>query len=65
MASQTDVEIISWKGICMVHDQFNDQEIHEIRKNNPEIKIIAHPECPPDVIKASDFAGQRQVWLNM
>ena len=41
----------------MVHDQFNDQEIHEIRKNNPEIKIIAHPECPPDVIKASDFAG--------
>ena len=57
VASQTDVEIISWKGICMVHDQFNDQEIHEIRKNNPEIKIIAHPECPPDVIRASDFAG--------
>ena len=57
VASQTDVEIVSWKGICMVHDQFNDQEIHEIRKNNPEIKIIAHPECPPDVIKASDFAG--------
>jgi len=57
VASQTDVDIISWKGICMVHDQFNDQEIHEIRKNNPEIKIIAHPECPPDVIKASDFAG--------
>ena len=57
VASQTNVEIISWKGICMVHDQFNDQEIHEIRKNNPEIKIIAHPECPPDVIKASDFAG--------
>ena len=57
VASQTDVQIISWKGICMVHDQFNDQEIHEIRKNNPEIKIIAHPECPPDVIKASDFAG--------
>ena len=57
VASQTDVEIISWKGICMVHDQFNDQEIQEIRKNNPEIKIIAHPECPPDVIKASDFAG--------
>ena len=57
VASQTDVEIISWKGICMVHDQFNDREIHEIRKNNPEIKIIAHPECPPDVIKASDFAG--------
>ena len=34
-----------------------EKEIHEIRKNNPGIKIIAHPECPPDVIKASDFAG--------
>ena len=57
VASQTDVEIISWKGTCEVHEQFNDAEINEIRKNNPGIKIIAHPECPPDVIKASDFAG--------
>ena len=57
VASQTDVEIISWKGTCEVHEQFNDQEINEIRKNNPGIKIIAHPEFPPDVIKASDFAG--------
>ena len=57
VASQTDVEIISWKGTCVVHEQFNEKEINEIRKNNPGIKIIAHPECPPDVIKASDFAG--------
>jgi quinolinate synthase len=57
VASQTDVEIIAWKGICMVHDQFNEKEINDIRERNPGIKIIAHPECPPDVIKASDFAG--------
>ena len=57
VASQTNVEIIAWKGICMVHDQFNEKEIHDIRKNNPGIKIIAHPECPPEVIQASDFAG--------
>jgi quinolinate synthase len=57
VASQTDVEIIAWKGICMVHDQFTEKEIHDIRARNPGIKIIAHPECPPDVIKASDFAG--------
>jgi len=57
VASQTNIEIISWKGTCEVHEQFNDEEINEIRKNNPGIKIIAHPECPPDVIKASDFAG--------
>jgi len=57
VASQTDVEIISWKGTCEVHEQFNDEEINDIRKSNPGIKIIAHPECPPDVIRASDFAG--------
>ena len=57
VASQTDVEIISWKGTCEVHEKFTDTEINEIRKNNPEIKVIAHPECPPEVIKASDFAG--------
>ena len=57
VASQTDVEIISWKGTCEVHEQFNEEEINQIRKSNPGIKIIAHPECPPDVINASDFAG--------
>ena len=57
VASQTNVEIISWKGTCEVHEKFTDTEINEIRKNNPDIKVIAHPECPPDVIKASDFAG--------
>ena len=57
VASQTNVAIIAWKGICMVHDKFTEKEIHDIRAKNPGIKIIAHPECPPDVIKASDFAG--------
>ena len=64
VASQTNVEIISWKGICIVHDQFNEKEIKNIRKNNPGIKIIAHPECPPDVIKASDFAGSTSGMIN-
>ena len=64
VASQTDVEIISWKGICIVHDQFNEKEIQNIRENNPGIKIIAHPECPPDVIKASDFAGSTSGMIN-
>ena len=57
VASQTNVEIISWRGTCEVHEKFNDTEINEIRKNNPGIKVIAHPECPPDVINASDFTG--------
>ncbi len=57
VATQTDIEIIAWKGTCVVHEKFNENEINQIRKNNPGIKIIAHPECPPDVINASDFAG--------
>ena len=64
VASQTDVEIIAWKGICMVHDQFNEKEINDIRDKNPGIKIIAHPECPPEVIKASDFAGSTSGMIN-
>ena len=57
VASNTSVEIISWKGTCIVHEQFTAKEINEIKEQNPGIVIIAHPECPPDVINASDFAG--------
>ena len=57
VASNTNVKIISWKGTCIVHEKFTAQEVEEVRAANPGIKIIAHPECPPDVIRASDFAG--------
>ena len=53
----TKVKIISWQGTCMVHEKFTGKEVEDIRKENPDIKVIAHPECPPDVISASDFAG--------
>ena len=53
----TKVKIISWQGTCIVHEKFTGKEVEDIRKENPEIKVIAHPECPPDVISASDFAG--------
>ena len=57
VSKNTKVKIISWKGTCIVHEQFTKKEIEEIKSQNPGIKIIAHPECPPDVIEASDFAG--------
>jgi quinolinate synthase len=57
VSKNTKVKIISWKGTCIVHEQFTGKEIEDIKLQNPGIKIIAHPECPPDVIKASDFAG--------
>jgi len=57
VAKNTKVKIISWKGTCIVHEQFTSKEIEDIKIQNPGIKVIAHPECPPDVIEASDFAG--------
>ena len=57
VASNTKVKIISWKGTCIVHEQFNAKEINDIKKQNPGIVVIAHPECPPEVINAADFAG--------
>ena len=60
----TKVKIISWQGTCIVHEKFTGNEINEIRKQNPGIKIIAHPECPPDVINSSDFAGSTSSMVN-
>jgi quinolinate synthase len=57
VAKQTKVKIISWKGSCIVHEQFSAKEIQDIRDANPGIKVIGHPECPADVLDACDFAG--------
>ncbi len=57
VAKQTKVKIISWKGSCIVHEQFSAKEIIDIKVSNPGIKVIGHPECPSEVLAACDFAG--------
>ncbi|MEO2122315.1 MAG: quinolinate synthase NadA, partial [bacterium] len=57
VASQTDIDIIVWEGSCMVHEQFSGEELHVYRDMHPGIQIIAHPECPPDVLEEADFVG--------
>jgi quinolinate synthase len=57
VASQTKVKIIAWKGSCEVHERFTGDELAMVRANDPSVQIVAHPECPPDVIAASDFTG--------
>jgi len=57
VSTKTKVQIISWVGTCIVHERFSAQEINDIRKQNPEIEILSHPECPAEVIAASDFTG--------
>jgi len=58
IASQTDVEIIPWEtGACEVHERFTAEEINDYRRGNDGLVVIAHPECPPDVLGAADFVG--------
>jgi quinolinate synthase len=57
VASQTKVKIIAWHGACEVHERFTGEELREYRAANPGIQIIAHPECPPDVLAEADFTG--------
>ena len=50
--SQTKVQVITWKGACEVHERFTGEELTKMREDDPGLKIIAHPECPPDVMAA-------------
>ncbi|MDB5364121.1 MAG: quinolinate synthase [Rhodospirillales bacterium] len=55
--TQTKVEIIAWKGHCEVHERFTAAEIRSFRSANPGVVVLAHPECPPEVIAEADFTG--------
>ncbi len=57
VARQTDVKIIAWAGACEVHERFTAEDIADVRAAYPGAVVLAHPECPPDVIAASDFTG--------
>jgi quinolinate synthase len=57
VAQQTDVKIISWQGHCEVHERFTGAQLEQYRKDYDGLTIIAQPECPPDVLEASDFVG--------
>jgi quinolinate synthase len=57
VARETGVKIISWAGSCEVHERFTPAQIRTLRAENPGVVVLAHPECPPDVVAESDFAG--------
>jgi len=56
-AKKTKKKVVTWAGACEVHETFTADDIAELRSAYPGAKIIAHPECPPEVIDAVDFAG--------
>ncbi|MCZ6778898.1 MAG: quinolinate synthase NadA [Acidobacteria bacterium] len=57
VATQTEVQIIPWHGHCEVHERFTGEEVRRYRQGSDGLVVIAHPECPPDVLEASDFVG--------
>ena len=57
VAAMTDIKVITWAGACEVHERFTAEDIREIRAGHPGVVVLAHPECPPDVLAEADFAG--------
>lgn len=61
VARETSVEIIAWHGHCEVHELFNAQDVRDLREAHPGVVVLAHPECPPEVVAEADFAGSTAV----
>ena len=64
VARQTAVKVITWKGRCEVHERFSAADIRGFREANPGVVVLAHPECPPEVIAEADFAGSTSAMSN-
>ena len=64
VAAETGVEIISWAGHCEVHKRFTAAEIRQLREQYPGVTVLAHPECPPQVVAEADFAGSTAAMID-
>jgi quinolinate synthase len=62
--AQTKVKIIAWHGACEVHERFTAEDLLRYRADDPSVQIIAHPECPPEVVAVSDFAGSTAAMID-
>jgi quinolinate synthase len=60
VASKTRVEIVAWKGHCEVHERFSGKDVRRFREGDPSLVVLAHPECPPDVLAEADYVGSTQ-----
>jgi quinolinate synthase len=64
IAAQTGVEIVTWAGHCEVHERFTAADIRQLRAGHPGIVVLAHPECPPEVVGVSDFTGSTAAMID-
>ncbi|MDQ2909172.1 MAG: quinolinate synthase NadA [Candidatus Eremiobacteraeota bacterium] len=63
VAAKTAVEIVTWQGHCEVHERFTAEEIRTLRTQHAGILVLAHPECPPEVLASADFVGSTTAML--
>jgi quinolinate synthase len=64
VAANTHIKIIAWEGHCEVHEKFSGEDVRQIREAHPGAIVLAHPECPPDVLEEADFAGSTSALSN-
>ena len=64
VAAQTDIRIMTWPGACEGHEMFSADDVEQLREAHPGVVILAHPECPPDVLEAADYAGSTAALAN-
>ena len=64
VANETAVRIIAWTGHCEVHERFTPADVQQVRDGHPGVVVLAHPECPPDVVAEADFAGSTAAMQN-
>ncbi|MCB9853542.1 MAG: quinolinate synthase NadA [Phycisphaerales bacterium] len=63
VAEEIEYALIGWSGKCEVHDQFTVADIDAVRKDFPDVRVLAHPECPPEVAQAADFSGSTSAMI--
>ena len=59
-----EIDIVGWNGRCEVHEQFTVGDITAIREQYPDVVILSHPECSPEVVEASDFSGSTSAMIS-
>jgi len=64
MPDNLSATVIGWEGMCYVHDEFRVSDIDNVRKQFPDVVVLAHPECRPEVVEASDFSGSTKAMIN-
>ena len=64
VARETGVEIITWAGHCEVHERFSAADVRQLRDGHPGLVVLAHPECPPEVVAEADFAGSTAAMID-